>query len=121
MEIHQYVQDWETYKRIIIVSDKGSVFIELSQNSLYDLCNHVKSEIWGLFVGEPFRKEGIAKQLMQYAENIIKQYGETCIAVVWNSSTPLWVLEWYKKSGYKFCQYLNDTDTLLVKKIKDEN
>ena len=105
MEIHQYVQDWETYKRIIIVSDKGSVFIELSQNSLYDLCNHVKSELWGLFVGD--------------AENIIKQYGETCIAVVWNSSTPLWVLEWYKKSGYKFCQYLNDTDILLVKKIKD--
>ena len=46
MKIRQYIQDWETYKRIIIVSDKGSVFIELSQNSLYDLCNHVKSEIW---------------------------------------------------------------------------
>ena len=56
---------------------------------------------------------------MQYAENVIKQFGESCVAVVCNSSTPLWVLEWYKKSGYKFCQYLNDTDTLLVKNIKD--
>ena len=108
----------ETYKRIIIVSDKGSVFIELPQHSLYDLCNHVKSEIWGLFVGEPFRKEGIAKQLIQYVEDTLRQFGESYVAIVWNSSTPLWVLEWYEKSGYKFYQYLNDTDTLLIKEIK---
>ena len=79
----------------------------------------IKSEIWALFVEESIRNKGLAKQLMQYAENVIKQFGESCVAVVWNSSTHLWVLEWYKKSGYKFCQYLNDTDTLLVKNIKD--
>ena len=27
--------------------------------------------------------------------------------------------EWYEKSGYLFCKYLNDTDTLLVKRIKN--
>lgn len=118
MEIHQYVQDWESYKRIIIVSDKGSVFIDIFQQSLYTICNSVKSEIWGLFVETSFRKEGIAKQLMQYAEDTIRQLGESYVAIVWNSSTPLWVLEWYKKSGYKFYQYLNDTDILLIKEIK---
>lgn len=55
---------------------------------------------------------------MQYAENIIKQYKESYVAIVWNNSTPLWVLEWYKKSGYKFYKYLNNTDILLIKEIK---
>lgn len=118
MEIHHYIQDWKSYKRIIIVSDKGSVFIDIAQQPLYTLCNTVKSEIWGLFVEETFRNKGIAKKLIQYAENIIKQYKESYIAIVWNNSTPLWVLEWYKKSGYKFCKYLNNTDILLIKEIK---
>lgn len=119
MEIHNYIQDWKSYKRIIIVSDKGSVFIDISQKYLYTLCNSVKSEIWGLFVEETFRNKGVAKKLMQYAENIIKQYRESYVAIVWNNSTPLWVLEWYKKSGYKFCKYLNNTDTLLIKEINN--
>ena len=119
MEIHYYIQDWKSYKRIIIVSDKGSVFIDISQKSLYNFCNSVKSEIWGLFVEETFRNKGIAKKLMQYAENIIRQFKESYIAIVWNNSTPLWVLEWYKKSGYKFCKYLNNTDTLLIKEINN--
>ena len=118
MKIHHYIQNWESHKRIIIVSDKGSVFVELSYQYLYH--NHnVKAEIWGLFVLESFRNKGVAKQLMQYAENIVKQFGESCIAIVWDNSTPLWILEWYKKSGYKFCQHLNDTDTLLIKEIED--
>lgn len=119
MEIHHYIQNWKDHKRVIIVSDKGSVFVDLYQYPLYPHCSPVKSEIWALFVEESIRNKGLAKQLMQYAENIIKQFGESCVAVVCNSSTPLWVLEWYKKIGYKFCQYLNDTDTLLVKNIKD--
>ena len=119
MEIRHYIQKWKSYERIIIVSDKGSVFIDLSHKSLYTLYNPIKSEIWGLFVEESSRNKGIAKQLMQYAEDTIKQFGDSYIAVVWNSSTPLWVLEWYKKRGYKFCQYLNDTDTLLIKEINN--
>ena len=120
MEIRHYIQNWKDYKRVIVVSDKGSVFVDLYQQPLYYAFDtSIKSEIWSLFVGESFRNKGIAKQLMQYAENVIKQFGESCVAVVCNSSTPLWVLEWYKKIGYKFCQYLNDTDTLLVKNIKD--
>lgn len=119
MEIRHYIQNWKDYKRVIVVSNKGSVFIDLYEYPLYPNCNSVKSEIWALFVGKSFRNKGIAKQLMQYAENIVKQFGESCIAIVWNTYTPLWILEWYKKSGYKFCQHLNDTDTLLIKEIKD--
>lgn len=118
MEIRHYIQNWKDYKRVIVFSDKGSVFVDLYQYSLYSHCNSTKSEIWGLIVEETFRNKGIAKQLLQYAENIVKQFGESCVAVVWNNSTPIWVLEWYKKSGYKFCQYLNDTEALLVKEIK---
>lgn len=119
MEIRHYIQNWKDHKRVIVVSDKGSVFVDLYQYPLYPRCNSVKSEIWGLFVGESFRNKGIAKQLLQYAENIVKQFGESCVALVWNNSTPLWVLEWYKKSGYKFCKPLNYVDTLLVKEIKE--
>ena len=119
MEIRHYIQNWKDHKRVIVVSDKGSVFVDLYQYPLYPRCNSVKSEIWGLFVEETFRNKGIAKQLLQYAENIVKQFGESCVALVWNNSTPLWVLEWYKKSGYKFCKPLNYVDTLLVKEIKE--
>ena len=119
VEIHHYIQNWKDYKRVIVVSVEGSVFVDLYQQPLYDFDTTIKSEIWALYVGESFRNKGIAKQLLQYAENIVKQFGESCVALVWNNSTPLWVLEWYKKSGYKFCKSLNDVDTLLIKEIKD--
>ena len=117
MKIHHYIQNWESHKRIIIVSDKGSVFIELSNQYLYN--HNVKAEIWGLFVLESFRNKGVAKQLIQYAEDTLKQFGEYYVAIVWNNSTPIWVLEWYKKIGYKFCKYLNNSDTLLIKEINN--
>ena len=117
MEIRHYIQNWKDYKRVIVVSDKGSVFIDLYQQNLYDVYPPIKAEIWALFVGESFRNKGIAKQLLQYAENIVKQFGESCVALVWNNSTHLWVLECYKKSGYKFCTSLNVVDTLLIKDI----
>lgn len=114
MEIRHYIQDWKSYKRVIIVSDKGSVFVEL-----YDqyLCYNIKAQIWGLFVEESFRNKGVGKQLIQYAENVIKQFGEQRIAIIWDNSTPSWIMDWYKKSGYKFIQDLNDTDFLLVKEL----
>ena len=116
MEIHHYIQNWKSHKRIIIVSNKGSVFVELSNQYLYH--NHnLKAEIWGLFVLESFRNKGVAKQLMQYAETLSKQFGESCVAVVWDSSTPSWILKWYKKSGYKFSKHLNNAETLLIKNI----
>ena len=119
MEIHHYIQNWKDYKRVIVVSVEGSVFVDLYQQPLYDFDTTIKSEIWALYVGESFQNKGIAKQLLQYTENIVKQFGESCVVLVWNNSTPLWVLEWYKKSGYKFCKSLNDIDTLLIKEIKD--
>ena len=119
MEIHHYIQNWKDHKRVIVASVEGSVFVDLYQQPLYDFDTTIKSEIWALYVGESFRNKGIAKQLLQYAENIVKQFGESYVALVWNNSTPLWILEWYKKSGYKFCKPLNDVDTLLIKEIKD--
>lgn len=119
MVIRQYIQDWETYKRAIVVSDEGSVFVDLYKQPIYDSSDSVKCIIWGLFVGEPFRNNGIAKHLMQYAENIIKQAGESLVAVIYENTTPLWVLEWYIRSGYVFRQRLNDTGTLLIKKLND--
>lgn len=119
MEIRHYIQNWKDHKRVIVVSDKGSVFVDLYQQPLYyTFYTFIKSEIWSLFVGESFRNKGIAKQLLQYSENIVKQFGESYVALVWNNSTPLWVLEWYKKSGYKVCRSLNYVDTLLIKEIK---
>ena len=117
--MRQYIQNWETYKRAIVVSDEGSVFVDLYKQPIYDISDPVKCIIWGLFVEEPFRNNGVAKQLMQYAENIIKQSGESLVAVIYENSTPLWVLEWYIRSGYEFRQRLSDTDTLLIKKIND--
>ena len=117
MVIHQYIQNWGTYRRVIVVSDEGSVFVDLYKQPIYDISELVKCVIWGLFVEYPFRNNGVAKQLMQYAENIIKQYGESLVAVIYENPTPLWVLEWYIKSGYEFRQRLNDTDTLLIKKL----
>lgn len=119
MTIRQYSQNWETYKREIVVSDEGSLFVDLYQQPIYDISNPVKCVIWGLFVEKTFRNKGIAKQLLQYAENIIKQSGESLVAVICDGSTHIWVWEWYKKCGYEFCQRLNDSDTILIKKLND--
>ena len=35
MEIHHYIQNWKDYKKVIVVSNKGSVFIDLYEYPLY--------------------------------------------------------------------------------------
>ena len=45
MEIHHYIQNWKDYKKVIVVSDEGSVFVGLYEFPVYPNCNSVKSEI----------------------------------------------------------------------------
>mgnify|MGYP006971541182 CR=1 FL=1 len=35
MEIHHYIQNWKDYKKVIVVSDEGSVFVGLYEFPVY--------------------------------------------------------------------------------------
>lgn len=114
-----YTQEWNGYKRIIIVADEGSCFIDICKDPiLAEYEGEVR--IWGLNICPQYRNKGYGKQLLAYAENLLKQLGETIVSIEWTQYAPKWVLSWYKNSGYKVNINLNNADIILTKRLITE-
>ena len=113
-----YIQEWEGYKRIIIVANEGSCFIEICKGPVYaELKGEVKAEIWGINICPQYRNKGYGKQLLTYAENLLRQLGETAVSIERENYTPKWVLSWYKNSGYEVKRNFDDVDIILTKNL----
>lgn len=98
MKIKQYTQDWLDRKRIILVSDKGSVFVDVDY-SPDDF--GARAFIWGLYVKTEYRRKGVGGRLLTRAEEAARWLGQTIVALEWESPTPQWVYDWYVRSGYE--------------------
>ncbi len=98
MKIKQYTQDWLDRKRIILVSDKGSVFVDVDY-SPDDF--GARAFIWGLFVKTEYRRKGMGGQLLARAEEAARWLGQTIVALEWERPTPQWVFDWYIRRGYE--------------------
>lgn len=113
-----YIQEWEGYKRIIIVADEGSCFIDINDSIPIEYNDKVR--IWGLNICPQYRHKGYGKQLLSYAENLLKQLGEPIVSIEWTIHSPKWVLSWYQNSGYEVKINLYDANIILTKHLITE-
>lgn len=109
-------QTWKDDIRILITDEEhlGSVQISIP---LYvsDIFGKVDALIYALFVDETHRRCGIAKHLLQLAEQQAKQNGVKTIGLEFNKDeSDRFVLYWYLRSGYK---PFDKKSNLLIKKI----
>lgn len=96
LQIQEIYQNWGDKTRILIVSNKGSIFIDITYSP-----NNIdkRIELWGFYVNTDNRNLGVGKALLHYAENIARKYGNK-IEIQWFNASPKWIYEWYLREGY---------------------
>ena len=114
--LYSYTQIWDDKIRIIFVSDKGSVFLDIAHSPNG---KDKKALIWGLNVKEEFRGKHFAGVLLGSVEAAAKEYGVTEIELEWQSPTPKWVYYWYIRCGYREKEYDSGYSRLCKDLIKD--
>ena len=111
-------QIWKDEVRILITDEEnlGSVQISIP---LYtsDIFGKADALIYALFVDNNHRKCGVAKHLLQLAEQQAKLNGVKIIGLEFNKEeSEKFVLNWYLNNGYK---PFSKKSNLLVKTLGD--
>ena len=111
-------QSWKDEIRILITDEEnlGSVQISIP---LYvsDIFGKADALIYSLFVDDAHRRCGVAKRLLQLAEQQAKLNGVKIIGLEFDKDqSDRYVLDWYLRSGYK---PFDKKSNLLIKKLED--
>ena len=111
-------QTWKDEIRILITDEEnlGSVQISIP---LYasDIFGKADALIYALFVDNNHRKCGVAKHLLQLAEQQAKLNGVKIIGLEFNKEeSEKFVLNWYLSNGYK---PFSKESNLLIKTLED--
>lgn len=111
-------QIWKDEVRILITDEEnlGSVQISIP---LYasDIFGKADALIYALFVDNNHRKCGVAKHLLQLAEQQAKLNGVKIIGLEFNKDeSEKFVLNWYLSNGYK---PFSKESNLLIKTLGD--
>ena len=111
-------QTWKDEIRILITDEEnlGSVQISIP---LYasDIFGKADALIYALFVDNNHRKCGVAKHLLQLAEQQAKLNGVKIIGLEFNKDeSEKFVLNWYLNNGYK---PFSKGSNLLIKTLED--
>ena len=109
-KVSYQLQDWYHVRRCLISEVwRGNVYgtlhldipkqHEKESDPFWKDCD---AFIWALFVDECARKDGIARKMMSEAEVMCGMYSCFTVGLRWDDreSEP-WVLDWYKRRGYK--------------------
>ena len=124
-KVSYQLQDWYHVRRCLISEVwRGNVYgtlhldipkqHEKESDPFWKDCD---SFIWALFVDECARKDGIARKMMSEAEDMCGMCSCFTVGLRWDDreSEP-WVLDWYKRRGYKEIRTEEDGHAhLLVK------
>jgi ribosomal protein S18 acetylase RimI-like enzyme len=102
-------QHWKDHDIIILIDKYSSVHIELNKSIA---C------IYNLWVDEKFRKQGHAKFLLEKAELLIKGNKYRSSHLYWSPHSEKFVLDWYKRQGYKVVNTHFNGEKFLKKVLK---
>lgn len=111
-------QTWKDEIRILITDEEnlGSVQISIP---LYvsDIFGKADALIYALWVNVVHRRNGVAKHLLQLAEQQAKLNGVKTIGLEFvKDESDRFVLDWYLRSGYKL---FDKKSNLLIKKLEE--
>lgn len=111
-------QTWKDEIRILITDEEnlGSVQIGIPFY-VSNIFGKADALIYALWVDILHRRRGVAKHLLQLAEQQAKLNGVKTIGLEFNKDeSDRFVLDWYLRSGYK---PFNKKSNLLIKELKD--
>lgn len=107
-----YYHKWPNTERSIITDDNtlSAVALDVYRNEdVDDIIKAGDGFIWGLFVEEPHRGQGIGRALLQRAETIAKDSGCKRVFLDWScKESSEWVRQWYERSGYEEVGFSGD-------------
>lgn len=112
-------QKWKDEVRILITDEQnfGSVQISIP---CYDckITGKADALIYALYVDTACRRKGVAKHLLQLAEQQAKLNGVQVIGIEFDKEeSESFVLDWYLRKGYK---PFSKRSKLLIKELEDK-
>ena len=112
-------QIWKDEIRILITDEQnhGSVQISIPRYEC-NISGKADALIYALYVDTAYRKQGVAKHLLQFAEQQAKLNKIGIIGLEFDKEeSESFVLNWYLKNGYK---PFSKGSVLLIKKLEEE-
>ena len=116
------IQDWKYDKKIVVVDEvnHGTVQVEVPKPGEYKdkYYQHADCAIYNLWVDEKYRKQGVARLLMETAEKEAKKLGCKSVQLEYDKESESFVLQWYQRLGYVVTACGIGGHLLLVKKLR---
>lgn len=114
-------QQWYQEHRILIVYGihYSSVQVSIPDKNADDNRIEGKADalIYALWVDESYRKQGVARKLLETAEREAKKMGCKTVCLEWDRrESEEWVLRWYERLGYNEKEF-GRFSSLLVKEL----
>ncbi len=110
-------QTWKDEIRILIIDEENFGSVQIAIPLYVSDIFGKDALIYNLFVDNNHRRNGVAKSLLQLAEQQAKSNGVKTIGLEFNKDeSDRFVLDWYLRSGYK---PFNKKSNLLIKKLED--
>ena len=102
-----YITEWKDKDNVIISLWHLNERDDTEQVGVVELAVYKHGEhegealVWNLYVDEPHRRKGLARELMDEAHKTAKHLGVKVTALEWSlKDSPHWVLDWYHRLGY---------------------
>lgn len=101
-----YITQWKDKDNVIIslwhYDYDSSEQVGVVELAVYKNGEHEgEALVWNLYVDEPYRRKGLARELMDEAHKTAKHLGAKVTALEWSlKESPYWVIEWYTRLGY---------------------
>ena len=113
MDIRIQKQTWRRLTRYLLTTEGGSVQLELFNETP---CRDMWAYIWALWVEPEHRRKGIAKALLDKAEEIARNEGIDAVWLEWEKEDAVWpddnhadkILEHYYRRGYEDVEFGHD-------------
>lgn len=117
IEFRQITTTWTENDHTTIVVLSGDEIIATA-NVRFSGDDKKQALLWNLWVLPSFRKAGLAKHIIDFATGIAKGHDCKHLFLDWPAEdTPGWVLDWYKRIGFKIESH-NYGSVRLKKRIR---
>lgn len=104
------IQDWYHVRRyliseVLMLDVYGTLHLDIPKQHEKEndpFWKDCDAFVWALFVDDIARNTGLAKKMMREAETLCVMAGCRTVGLRWNDrESESWVLDWYKRIGYK--------------------
>lgn len=98
-------QIWNKRVVYLLTTEGGSIQLDIYSDYQFD---DIYAYIHHLYVDKDYRRKGVARELLDIAENIARMNGKDAVYLDYVEYTPKWVYDYYIRRGYKCVEETSD-------------